>query len=267
MQTVTETSLKIWDTLSGSPVLRAATPSNTSSVAYPRAESVDSMDLDEHERDEAAQHGVACDCESVVDVFDEFGDFCVMCFERVRGCKSMIAPNGKKIQNYNPVLPLVVAADAVVWAPLLDSRGNEGHRFALSRGGAEQAKIEAFADAGGLTKIVVVHGTHTRLGHASGTTAKCSILKFATPQQHVAKLQAIVNDRTTMYLPVNEIVVGPALGRLSLACAQGFEAHALAPVALLAWNATKEALGAISDLTRTHIDAHNRTEFARVGLV
>ena len=227
------------------------------------------MDLDDHEHDHfgSGMKREACDCDSVIDVFDELDEFVLMCFERVHGSKGMIAPNGKRIHNWNPVVPMLINADAVKWCPLLDSRGNNGHRFVLNRHGVEQAKIEVFTTSADIVKIVVVHSMHTRLAHHSGAVANCSILKFATPAQHVEKLRAVVNNSDTMYLPVKELVVAAAFHALPLECACGFESHASASVAGGVWHATKQALETISALTRTHIDAHNRAEFRRVGLV
>jgi hypothetical protein len=269
MATVTESSLREWEILSGSPVLRASTPSNGSSVAYPRCASVSSMELDddEHEHEEHSMQRSPCDCDSLVDVFDLVDDFVLMCFERLGGSKTMIAPNRKRIQNWNPVVPVLIKAQCVAWSPLVDNKGRGGHRFTLFNHGVEEAKVEVFASNSELVKIVFVHTFHSRLAYHAGAVGAFSILKFATPRQHIEKLRAVVNNASTMYLPLKEVVANPALHSLELSCENGYNGHPMAPIAPLIWDETKKALNQISDLTRRHIDNHNQAEFLRVGLV
>lgn len=262
-----EMDVALWDELSGSPDFRASTPSQASS-ALARSESMESLDLGDPVM---AQNRKELD--SVVHVHDVPGDeFAYAYFERDSGTRTLVAPNNERVTNYNPVVPRVVRADAVVWQPLLGHDGREGHKFQLVHEGEPTAHVEVFHDHEKIQKIVLVHGLYTKLAWAAKLVDRRSMVAFTPPEQHIHRLNAMLGSltETEVYLPVNEVVVGKAMQvgtLLPLAVPPVYAARADAPQAELVWRETSRLLTELSSVVVNCVEHHNTSEFRRVGLL
>lgn len=261
-----EMDLALWNKLSGSPDFRASTPSQASS-ALARSESMDSLDIGE-----PMVRGRK-ELDSVVHVNEVPGDsFAYVYFERDSGTKTLVAPNGEHVNNFNPVVPRVVLAEAVLWQPLLSHDGRTGDKFQLMHQNEPTAHLEVFYDHERIQKIVIVHGLYTKLAYCAKLIDKRSVLSFTPPRQHIHRLHDMLRSlkETELYLPVNEIVVGRAMQQGTLLQVQipaAYATHPQAPNAGRVWTETSRLLTELSSVVVGCIEAHNYSEFRRVGLM
>ena len=188
-------------------------------------------------------------------------------------------PSGQLLRNFGPVFAKAVHCDAVVWTPLLGNDGSVGHCFVLEFRGAQQARIESFFgdDASATsppTRIAVVNALCTPMAMAAKLVDKGSMVEFSPPCRHASKLKKLLdtmqsaNREGDMYLPVKEVVLGPALRHgcfeKLLQLPAHLKEHSHSEHAVRAWERTVDSLRAISDETRRGVTWHNRRELARL---
>ena len=188
-------------------------------------------------------------------------------------------PGGQLLRNFGPVFAKAVHCDAVVWTPLLGNDGSVGHCFVLEFRGAQQARIESFFgdDASATsppTRIAVVNALCTPMAMAAKLVDKGSMVEFSPPCRHASKLKKLLdtmqsaNREDDMYLPVKEVVLGPALRHgcfeKLLQLPAHLKEHSHSEHAVRAWERTVDSLRAISDETRRGVTWHNRRELARL---
>jgi hypothetical protein len=261
-----EMDIDLWNRLSGSPDFRASTPSQASS-ALARSESMESLDIGEPVIKGRKE------LDSVVHVHEVPGDeFAYAYFERDSGARTLVAPNKERVNNFNPVVPRVVLADAVFWQPLLTNDGRSGHRFQLFHNNEPTAHLEVFHDTASIQKITLFHGLYTKLAHTAKLIDKRSIVSFTPPQQHIHRLHEMLNslNETELYLPVNEVVVGRAMQTNSLMQLQIphiYAEHPISATAQHAWAETSRLLSELSSVVVSCVESHNYAEFQRVGLM
>jgi hypothetical protein len=211
--------------------------------------------------------------DSVVHVNEVPGDsFAYAYFERDSRTRTLVAPNGEHVNNFNPVVPRIVLADAVFWQPLLSHEGRTGHKFQLVNNNEPTAHLEVFHDNESIQKIVLVHGLYTKLAYAAKLVDKHSIIAFTPPNQHIHRLHGLLRSMkdTELYLPVNEIVVGRAMQLSTLLQTQipaAYATHSDASNAGRVWAETSRLLTELSSVVVNCVEAHNYAEFRRVGLL
>lgn len=267
---------ELWEKLAGSPIVRATTPSDApSSLHFDRADPMDDVEMEMCELSLASDDSVL---DSVVHLHELPADFAYSYFEREESETTPVrAPNGRMVPNANPVLPRAVHADAVVWHPTIAADGASGHRYSLELGGVAQARIEVFLEDESdgdapIAHVFAVHGLYSHLAHAAKLVDQHSVLRFSSPQTHKASLYEMLSciDRDTIYLPVNEIVVGSALAptsasRLRVLVPAATSGHPHARHAARVWERATAELHALSTLVTNCANQHNLHEFTRTG--
>ena len=260
-----EMDLELWDKLTGSPDFRARTPSQASSILA-RSDSMESFDIGEPYVKGRKE------LDSVVHVNEVPGDAFAYCyFERDEGTKTLVAPNGERVNNFNPVVPRVVLADSVFWQPLLGHDSRTGHKFQLVYNNEPTAHLEVFHDTQSIQKILLVHGLYTKIAHTAKLIDRRSVVAFTPPNKHIHSLRALLQSLkdTELYLPVNEVVVGRALQRdslMQLQIPQVYATHEDVHVANNVWTETSILLSDLTSVVVDCVEAHNYSEFKRIGL-
>ena len=192
------------------------------------------------------------------------------------------APDGTLLRNFAPVFAKAVHVDSVRWTPMLGNDGAVGHAFFLEFEGVQQARIESFFedDASASctpTRIAVVNALCTPMAMAAKLVARGSMVEFAPPCRHAAKLKrlldnmTIANNKDDLYSPIQEIVLGAALkeGQFErlLELPPHLANHAHAEHAARAWKKTIDALRVISDETKRGVKWHNGRELSGAGMM
>ena len=259
-------SIDLWRRLSGSPELRPKTPSVTSSLALDRVDDDVEMDVD---TDGAAVAPTMT--ESVVHLHELPDDFCYAYFERGAGVADIQTPCGVVVVNDKPCTPRVVRADAISWRPVLSRDALSGHRFDFMLGGELQAHIEAFVDASSVCRVAFVHGAFSQLARASGLIDLGSLIEYNSPAAHLQKLRdfLVAISPTQLYLPQNEVAIGPAMDAdfgLEVKIDPRHSNNPTAAVAPLVWRRVCEETNAIWRVARAASEQHNDSELARCGL-
>ena len=270
---------EIWERLAGSPVVRPTTPSDIPSLCFDRCDSVNDMEIDMSELRiqetllETTQHGVFLDSVVHTNELPQVFSYCY--FERESGSCMVTSPSGTFVANSNPVIPRVVVSDRVVWMPVLSSLGETGHKFMLIKNDVVQAHIEVFVDETTESlKVLFVHGLYSHFSYAAKLVDKHSLLEFNTLQSHIEKIYKTMSSITedSMYLPVNEVLVGASLSPtnaefLRVSVPDHLASHPHANSVHQVWHKTTEKLQQLSSLVINCITQHNTFEFTRAGVM
>ena len=261
------TDVALWERLSGSPIVRATTPSEAPSSVHLGAGMDVEMDV------ERTDGSVVLD--SVVHLHETPVEFAYCYFERDAGTAQLRAPSGAIVTNSDPVRPRVVEADVVVWQPVLGADGRTGHKFLLAKDGVVQAQLEAYLEtdtdfASPLQRVLAVHGLYTTLAHTAHLVDRHSLLEFNSVETHTQRLYDMLSsiDSDQLYLPVNELVIGSALAptsptRLLATVPPALAAHPHAAHVSGLWDRVVSELHQLSSLVTNCIHQHNTHEFTR----
>jgi len=266
---------ELWDRLCGSPVLRSKTPSEVTSFCLERSESVNDMEIDM--ADLRIRGGDVVLLDSVVQIRDVPYAFAYAYFERDAGTSTISSPGGNIVLNNNPVVPRAVVSDSVEWTPILSSCGEKGHKFLLSNGGVVQAHIEVFLyddeNASSINRVLLVHGLYSCFAHVAKLIDRHSILEFNSIKEHIKKLHNTMSsiDDDSIYLPLNEIIVGESLAptnphSLATTVPSHLKSHPHAAIAPGVWENTKTQLHQLSSVATNCIHQHNTEEFTRANV-
>lgn len=167
--------------------------------------------------------------------------------------------------NEDPVLPRLVVADSVVWAPLTGANGEPGHAFRLVRQGSVVSTIEAYPSSSSLSRIVVVHCTYSPLARETGNCDQSSILCYDDPEAYISELEdlskKLVKDKSILYAPVSDLYIGRALERMPVRVLD--RSNPLSAQALPTWAAVKSFFCRMRPLIANAINNHNRNEVDR----
>ena len=258
----------IWARLAGSPMLRPTTPSMASSLAIDRPIAEEAMMDAEPGVGGSEEHGAPPMLESVVHLFELPERFAYAYFERDETQAQVATPSGAVVQNGFPVRPRIVCASRIVWLPVLGNDGLSGHRFDFVDGEGEvQAHAEVFVSSTAIHRVALVHRMFTPTARASGLVDRHSLLEFNSPTSHCERLGAFLETLPPgqIYLPVNELAVGPDLEHAIEIDARHLR-NPMASVAATVWKHTREQLNSICRLAIEASRRHNCSEFARTGL-
>lgn len=154
------------------------------------------------------------------------------------------------------VLPRTVFADELVWSPILDADGAEGHAFELRAENERQCVVEA---VGG--RIVVVQSQYySPLAVMSGLVSPSTRLVFE--EGHREQLERLVSDIQSdpdqVYVPTSEILLGRGLDRLTLSGGTS-EARRV-------WTEIKRTLQSMNTNVVQGISDRNTAEFRDVNV-